>query len=62
MWRVPQMPMVNWNGLPPHREHLRAPVVQDMIDGAPQRREEYKAFKEDHEKVQTNFERKMNNG
>lgn len=26
------MPRVNWGGLPPHKEHLRNPQVQEMID------------------------------
>lgn len=60
MWRVPQIPMVNWNGLPPHLEHTRGPAIQEMIDGAPVRREEYQAFKQEHEKVQNEFERNNN--
>jgi len=40
MWRKPQMPRVNWNGLPPHKE-IHNPVIQEMIHGAPRRRDEY---------------------
>ena len=46
MWRVPQVAAVNWNGLPPHLESARSPAIQDMIDGADRRREEYLATKD----------------
>ena len=41
MYRVPQAVPVNWNGLPPHLEGTRPPVVQQMIDSAPERRARY---------------------
>lgn len=41
MHRIPQAFAVNWGGLPPHLEHLRSPVVQNMIDTADPRRDKY---------------------
>lgn len=40
MHKKPQAPMVNWNGLPPHLE-THNPVVREMVNGAPKRRDEY---------------------
>jgi hypothetical protein len=63
MWRVPQIPMVNWNGLPPHLEHLRPRAATQMIQNEERNRYNYLAFKEEHEKIQTEFERKeLNDG
>ncbi len=41
MHRVPQIVPVNWNGLPPHLEGTRSPVVQKFIDNTPERRARY---------------------
>lgn len=41
MHRVPQIVSVNWNGLPPHKEGARSPVVQHFIDTASERRAKY---------------------
>ena len=41
MHRVPQTFGVNWNGLPPHLEHLRHPNIQNFIDTADSRRDKY---------------------
>jgi hypothetical protein len=41
MHRIPQAVAVNWNGLPPHLEGTRAPVVQKFLDDAPARRAAY---------------------
>lgn len=41
MHRVPQAVSVNWNGLPPHLESTRPPVLKNFIDGASERREKY---------------------
>lgn len=30
--RVPQMPMVNWNGLPPHEADRRPKAIQDWLN------------------------------
>lgn len=46
MHRVPQNFAVNWNGLPPHLEGARSPVVQNFLDTADERRENYLANKE----------------
>lgn len=46
MHRRPLSVAVNWNGLPPHLESARPPDVQKLIDGAPQRRDEYLKRKE----------------
>ncbi len=46
MYRVPQIVPVNWNGLPPHLEGTRAPVVQQFIDTAPERQAQYLDTKE----------------
>lgn len=48
MHRSPQLPRVNWNGLPPHLEHTRPKAVQDFIDSAPRRRDEYHRLKEEY--------------
>lgn len=45
MWRKPQIVGVTWGGLPPSRAGM-SPVVQDMIDGADKRRDEYLRDKE----------------
>lgn len=42
MHRVPQVSNVIWNGLPPHLEISRPPVVQNFIDTAGERRAKYK--------------------
>jgi predicted nucleic acid-binding Zn ribbon protein len=41
MHRIPQVVAVNWGGLPPHLEHSRPPVLQNMVDTAQSRREKY---------------------
>lgn len=41
MHRVPQVTAVNWNGLPPHLEHLRSDAVQNMITNADENRAKY---------------------
>ena len=41
MHRVPQVTAVNWNGLPPHLEHLRSNAVQNMITNADENRAKY---------------------
>lgn len=46
MHRRPMAFSVNWGGLPPHLEHTRAPVIKNMLDNAPKRREEYQKIKE----------------
>jgi len=46
MHRIPQEIRVNWNGLPPHMEGTRPPVIQDFIDSAPERRARYLDNKE----------------
>lgn len=46
MHRRPQSVSVNWNGLPPHLEGTRSTAVQNMIDNAPRRRDEYLKRKE----------------
>jgi hypothetical protein len=48
MWRVPQAVAINWNGLPPHREHERSPAVQSMIDNAPANRDKYLETHKEH--------------
>lgn len=35
-----QAPNVNWNGLPPHLDHNN-PVIREMVQGAPKRRDKY---------------------
>lgn len=50
MWRVPQAFTVNWNGLPPHLEHTRPKQLQEFIDTADARREQYVADKENYNK------------
>lgn len=62
MRRKPTAPNVVWGGLPPHLEHLRPKVAQEMIDGAPRRRDEYAAGKEQHEIIQRDYERQVNSG
>lgn len=44
MHRKPQMPNVNWNGLPPSQANDN-PIIREMIEGAPQRRDEYAKLK-----------------
>lgn len=51
--RVPQRTNVNWNGLPPHLEHTRPKAVQEFIDSAPRRRDEYYKMKEEYYAAQT---------
>ena len=46
MWRVPQTPNVNWNGLPPSQEREMSPEVKDAIYNQDRRRDEYRAKKE----------------
>jgi hypothetical protein len=41
MQRIPQMPRVNWNGLPPHLEGNRSPAVQNWISNANESRAKY---------------------
>jgi hypothetical protein len=41
MHRIPQLVMVNWNGLPPHKAASRSPELQTFIDTAPERRARY---------------------
>ena len=48
MWRKPQAVAVNWNGLPPHRQHERSPEVQSMIDNAPANRDRYQELHKEH--------------
>jgi len=45
MHRVPQVTAVNWNGLPPHLEHLRSNAVQNMITNADENRAKYLEMK-----------------
>ena len=45
MWRKPNMPAVNWNGLKPSQGEL-APVIQDMVDYEDENRDNYLAQKE----------------
>lgn len=49
MWRKPSMPMVNWNGLRPSEGELH-PHLQEVVEGADQRRAEYAALKENYER------------
>ena len=30
MWRVPQAPLIVWNGLPPHMEHYIGPAAKEL--------------------------------
>lgn len=46
MHRVPQIPQVIWNGLPPHLASQRTPWLQNFIDTAPERRAKYLDRKE----------------
>jgi len=46
MHRVPQAPLVNWGGLPPHREHEVGPAARDLIDNYDRNREAYIAKQE----------------
>lgn len=46
MHRVPQVPRVNWNGLPPHEADRRPKHMQRFIDDAPNRRARYLAEKD----------------
>lgn len=41
MHRVPQVPLVNWNGLPPHEAARRPKWAEDFINSAPERRAKY---------------------
>lgn len=41
MHRIPQPVSVNWNGLPPHLENTRPPIVKKFVDTAPERRARY---------------------
>jgi len=41
MHRVPQMPMVNWNGLPPHEADRSPKFMKEFINSAEQRRDKY---------------------
>lgn len=41
MHRVPQVANVIWQGLPPHLEIGRPPVIQNFIDTADERRAKY---------------------
>ena len=45
MWRKPQMPAINWNGLKPSQGEL-APVIQDMVNNEDENRDNYLARKE----------------
>lgn len=47
--RVPQMPMVNWNGLPPHEADRRPKFANDWIKNADKNRDTYKKRKEKHD-------------
>lgn len=46
MHRKPQLVRVNWQGLPPHKAHLRSPAVQSMINNADENRERFEATKD----------------
>lgn len=41
MHRVPQSFMVNWNGLPPHLEDTRAPVLKSYLKNYPNFRDRF---------------------
>jgi hypothetical protein len=41
MHRVPQSPLVNWNGLPPHEADARPPQIQKFLGDANERRAKY---------------------
>lgn len=41
MHRVPQAPLVNWGGLPPHLEHTRGKGARELINGRAGRMDEY---------------------
>ena len=45
MWRKPQMPAINWNGLKPSQGEL-APAIQDMVNNEDENRDNYLAKKE----------------
>ena len=47
MHRVPQVANVVWNGLPPHLETGRPPVIQNFIDTANERRAKYQDTEKD---------------
>jgi hypothetical protein len=45
MWRIPQTPNVNWNGLPPSQAGEMSPEVKDAIYNQDRRRDEYLSTK-----------------
>ena len=45
MWRKPQVPAINWNGLKPSQGEL-APAIQEMVDNEDENRDNYLGNKE----------------
>lgn len=49
MWRKPEAPNINWNGLRPSQGKLN-PELQSLVDNEDRRRDNYLAMKEKYEK------------